>query len=99
MKSKVEYCPKTDKYCYSSEAKATRAVNRYCDIQRCYYCEHCDSFHTTSLSEEKALEEGIITEKKTASFFSAEHISRELKRLTNFIGKQMTCDFIEEDTE
>lgn len=98
MKTKVQYCEKTSKFCYSSEAKATRAVNRYDDIKRCYYCEHCDSFHTTSLSEEKALEEGIIKEKKTTNYFSAEHISKELNRLKDFISKQMTCDFTEDDT-
>jgi len=52
------FCKATNKYIYSSEAKANRALNRYSDIKRVYMCESCETeegfngWHTTSLEEE-----------------------------------------------
>ena len=54
--TKVEHCKETGKYIYSSEAKATRAMNRYDEIQRVYFCTSCNSFHTTSKTLEETLE-------------------------------------------
>lgn len=45
---KAKYCEKSGKYCYPSEAKAIRAVNRYEDIKRSYLCGSCGFWHTTS---------------------------------------------------
>ena len=54
--TKTEHCKETGKYIYSSEAKATRAMNRYDEIQRVYFCTSCNSFHTTSKTLEETLE-------------------------------------------
>lgn len=43
---KEQYCEKTGKYRYHSEAKANRAIARYDEIQRAYFCS-CDAWHTT----------------------------------------------------
>jgi transcriptional regulator NrdR family protein len=48
MKFKPKYCKFEGKFCYSSESKSLRAKVRYNDIKRTYYCEHCESWHTTS---------------------------------------------------
>ena len=48
MNFKAKYCKFEGKFCYSSESKAERAKVRYNDIKRTYYCEHCESWHTTS---------------------------------------------------
>jgi hypothetical protein len=45
-------CKETGKYCYSSEAKATRALNRYDEIERIYLCSSCNNWHTTSMDSE-----------------------------------------------
>lgn len=69
-KQDINYCEKTDKYCYSSEAKAQKAVFKYDDIKRCYYCYVCDSWHTTSIEVDKI--KSVVNPNKIAS---------ELKRL------------------
>lgn len=56
MKQKVEHCKETGKFIYSSEAKAMRALNRYDDIKRVYFCSSCEGFHTTSKDLEETLE-------------------------------------------
>ena len=43
-----EHCEYYGKFCYSSEAKASRAMGRYVDIKHIYLCDKCDSWHTTS---------------------------------------------------
>ena len=60
---RVEYCKETGKYCYSSEAKATRALNRYKDIERVYFCSSCEQYHTTSIGRDLAVKKGIIKPK------------------------------------
>lgn len=60
---KVEYCKETGKYCYSSEAKATRALNRYEDIERVYFCSGCEQYHTTSIGRGLAIKQGILKQK------------------------------------
>jgi hypothetical protein len=54
--NKTEHCKETGKYIYCSEAKATRALNRYDEIQRVYFCSSCDGFHSTSKTLEETLE-------------------------------------------
>lgn len=71
MKSKIQYCNKTNKFCYSSEAKAVKAINKYDDIKRVYYCEDCDNWHSTSIEGVKTPEKGV----------SKEAVARELERL------------------
>lgn len=57
----VEYCKENGKYKYSSEAKAIRAVNRYDQIKRAYFCKYCEGFHTTSETLKATLENGEVT--------------------------------------
>lgn len=59
-RGKFEYCDKTKKYIYSSEAKAIRAVTRYDEIKRVYFCSHCEGFHTTSKSIDEVLALGEL---------------------------------------
>lgn len=84
--SKIEYCKVTGKYCYSSEAKATRAMNKYKDIRRIYFCEHCNNFHTTSIGRSLAIKEGIIEDNPKVEV-SKEDIKKEIKRLKEKISK------------
>ena len=49
MKHEIKHCKKTGKFCYSSEAKAVRAMGRYEEIRRVYKCDSCDSWHTTKM--------------------------------------------------
>lgn len=49
MKGEVRHCPATGKFIYTSEAKATRAMNRYADIRRTYFCIKCNGWHTTKM--------------------------------------------------
>ena len=51
MRQEVNHCKETGKFCYTSEAKAVRAMNRYEDIKRVYRCDSCDSWHTTKMGE------------------------------------------------
>lgn len=64
MKAKERYtlCKATKKYSYSSESKAMRAVCRYEDIERAYYCDYCNGYHTTSQTLEETLKYGGIDE-------------------------------------
>ena len=44
-----KYCKHSGgKYIFSSEAKATRSLNKYEEIKRVYNCPFCNSWHTTS---------------------------------------------------
>lgn len=83
-KAKIKYCDETGKYCYSSEAKATRAKNRYDDINRVYFCESCESFHTTKIGINLAIQEGII-EPKELKEISPEDIQQEINKLDKII--------------
>lgn len=80
MKNKPEYCKVTGKYIYSSEAKATRAVEKYDDIVRCYYCHNCGGFHTTS--QEKENPEPRKRE------YSPQQIQRAINRLQKIIDQK-----------
>lgn len=51
MRQEVNHCKETGKFCYTSEAKAVRAMNRYEDIKRVYCCDSCGSWHTTKMGE------------------------------------------------
>ncbi len=84
--SKIRYCKKTKKYCYSSEAKATRAMNRYKDIKRVYFCKSCNSFHTTSISKDVAIKEGIIEEEPN-QVISKTQITKQIKKLKEKIRR------------
>ncbi len=70
----IEHCEKTKKYCYSSESKAFKAVIKYTEIKRCYYCYHCESWHTTS-------NEGVTDE--GGSNVTTDMIKKELDKLNN----------------
>ena len=60
MKVEVSFCKLSKgKLVYSSEAKANRALHRYKDIKRYYYCTKCEGYHTTSMDFITALERGL----------------------------------------
>lgn len=80
MKQEIEYCGVTEKYCYSSEAKATRAINRYEEIVRCYFCTYCFSWHTTSREDINAQDEQVEQ-------VSIDDVSSRLKQLRKKIEK------------
>lgn len=83
---KVEYCENTGKYCYSSEAKATRALNRYEEIQRVYLCPECEKWHTTSMGVGLALIEGLI-EPPDTKVFTIKNVKKRMKKLKRKIKK------------
>lgn len=56
----MKTCSVTKKSIYSSEAKALKFVNRYEDIKRAYYCEHCDGYHTTSKTIGQVVSYGVV---------------------------------------
>lgn len=56
----AKICKATGKVSFSSEAKATRRMNKYDDIKRVYYCDECDGYHLTSESISETLENGVI---------------------------------------
>lgn len=89
MKEDITHCKETGKYCYSSEAKATRAMNRYEDIRRVYFCNSCNNFHTTKIGIGLAIEKGII-EVPTNTYYSSEDINKELIRLKKIIKSKTT---------
>lgn len=60
MKTSATYCEETGKFCYSSEAKASRAISRYTDIKRSYYCVFCHSWHTTSQANKRVEIEKVV---------------------------------------
>lgn len=86
MRSKkaTEYCEETGKYKYSSQAKANRAKNRYEDIKRVYFCESCESFHTTKVPLETAIREGFI-ERKEKREYTPEDVQKEINKVFNKI--------------
>ena len=57
----IEYCSTTKKFKYPSEAKAVRALNRYDDIKRVYFCSECQGFHTSSQTLSDVLETGELS--------------------------------------
>ena len=77
----IEYCGVTKKYCYSSEAKANRAVNKYDDIKRAYFCHDCCKWHTTSREVSTEDECEKITEGDVASRLKA--LKRKQRRKIN----------------
>lgn len=86
MKNNVEYCKKTGKYIYSSEAKASRAMNRYSDIRRYYFCDSCEGFHTTKVGIPLAIMSGIINAPKPIKYVTPEQIQNKIDQLKNSIN-------------
>lgn len=82
-RSDTKYCETTKKYCYSSEAKAQRAKNRYEDIKRVYLCPDCGYWHTTSLSMGLSISTGIIAKPKKKKEYTSEEIAKRLEELKN----------------
>lgn len=81
MKTEYTYCKHTGKFCYSSEAKAIRAVNKHYNLRRVYFCEHCDSYHTTKIGVGLALREGIIEKVDVRNTISLEEIQERMDKL------------------
>ena len=79
--NKPKYCKSTGKYCYSSQAKAIRAKNKYEDIRRTYFCNECDSWHTTSMGTGLALKMGIIKKQKRKRKLKMSDIQKRLNHL------------------
>ena len=79
--NKTEYCNETKKYCYSSEAKATRALNKYDEIKRVYLCSSCGTWHSTSKTTEYVLEHQEL---------SSEEEIRLLRELNNKLADKIT---------
>jgi hypothetical protein len=81
MKEKDQkHCPTADKYSYSSEAKATRALTRYDEIKRIYFCEHCEGYHSTSMDEETSESFGYLEQKPE---ITSEDVEKRLQALLN----------------
>ena len=74
-------CSETGKHCYTSQAQATRAINKYDNIRRVYHCNHCKQWHATKIGTNLAIREKIIkpTKRKTVS---ADAIRKRLDELT-----------------
>lgn len=89
MKKQSHHCKETGKYCYSSEAKATRAMNKYDEIRRVYFCESCSSFHTTKIGVGLALEKGIIEEPPVKREISSEEIQMRINKLKKKIDARL----------
>lgn len=85
---KIEYCKETKKYRYSSEAKANRAMNKYKDIRRVYYCNSCDGFHTTSMGIGLSIEHGVIEKPKKKKNISSRMIQDKINYLENVIKQK-----------
>lgn len=54
-------CKATSKLSFASESKAIRAVNKYDEIKRAYFCNSCSGFHLTSLNEYEMIERDILS--------------------------------------
>ena len=50
-----DICKETGKVT-RSQAKAERLKISYDDIKRCYYCDHCEGYHITSVDSTKYIE-------------------------------------------
>ena len=79
----MKICPATKKCIYSSEAKAMKFVNRYEDIKRVYYCEHCDGYHTTSKTLGQVISYGVLSKEEVnePGNISMEMLAKRLKEL------------------
>lgn len=82
----IEQC-KSGKYVYTSEASATRAMNRYSDIKRVYRCDICNNWHLTSMSIGLAVDLGVIDPPKKIKPPSKKQIKEKLKRLIKKVNK------------
>lgn len=71
----MKVCPVTKKSIYSSEAKALKFVDRYEDIKRAYYCEHCDGYHTTSKTIGQVVSYGVVDKE---DFIQPEEITMDM---------------------
>ena len=80
--SDIQYCKETKKYIFSSEAKAVRSMNKYEDIERVYFCEHCQGFHTTSQEKHPDM---VKVEK-------VKKISRKIKKRLVHLKKKIQKD-------
>jgi transcriptional regulator NrdR family protein len=81
MTSEIKYCKGNGKFCYSSEAKAMRAMNKYDDIKRYYFCKSCDSWHTTSYDANDAVEGGVIDQREQSNEIDNNIVAKRLKNL------------------
>lgn len=90
MEYYIQQCKGTGKFCYSSEASATRALNKYSNIKRTYKCDSCNKWHTTSMGMGLALKEGIVTRKpkKSKKGYPASKIQNRL----DFLNKKINND-------
>jgi hypothetical protein len=87
MKNIIRKCKSTGKVVYPSESSATRALNKYSDIQRIYPCEHCETpdgnrgWHTTHLSEFEMEEAGLEYHKRDLKPIGKKKVRKELNKL------------------
>jgi len=86
MKSEVHYCPATGKFIYTSEAKATRAMNRYDDIRRTYFCDKCSGWHTTKMGVGLAVKKNLIKAPKKEDI-NMDRVKKRLEKLNRKIEK------------
>lgn len=75
---KLTLCQVTKKYSYSSEAKALKFVAVRQDLERAYYCSHCDGYHTTSQKLEDTIRYGGIDEEELENLKQPEDITIDL---------------------
>ena len=88
MDSSMERCNQTGKLKYSSQAKAERALRQNHVLRRVYFCDFCESFHTTKVGKTLALELGLIEPiKKKKERRKAKEIKNRLKQLTEKVLK------------
>lgn len=57
-------CEQTGKISFLSEAAAQRRVNKYEDIKRVYYCEHCEGYHLSSRTVNQMLSYDVLGEEE-----------------------------------
>lgn len=75
---KLTFCPKAKKYTYSSEAKALKFVESRSDLQRAYYCPHCDGYHVTSQKLEDTIRFGGMDDEELENLEQPEEITLDL---------------------
>lgn len=51
MKNKPKLCSKDHMKVSLSESAALRRLNRYDEVKRMYFCDHCSSWHLTKTTE------------------------------------------------
>lgn len=58
-------CHTTNKHCYTSEAKALRAIHNFEKLRRSYFCDDCGYWHNTKIGTSLAVIRNIIEPQKT----------------------------------